>query len=61
MGQTGTTENAKKSKIKHTISRRMPSGAHTKRYTYTVNIPYFLMPNATRSAKQTGKKCYRGI
>lgn len=61
MAQPGTTENTKKSKSKHTNSRRMPSGAHTKRYMCTVNIPYFLMPNTTRSAKQTDKKYYRGI
>lgn len=51
-------KNTKPSKSKHPNSRRMPSGTHTKLYICTVNIPYFLMPKATESAKQAGKNHY---
>lgn len=51
-------KNTKPSKSKHPNSRRMPSGTHTKLYICTVNIPYFLMPKATVSAKQAGKNHY---
>lgn len=60
MGQIGTRKKIQTppNSSTQTEGRRMPSGTHTKLYICTINIPYFLMLKANKSAKQAGKIHY---